>query len=151
MDEMWKPFRDTKYSISNTGLVRNDKTGRILNLHINMRGYKIITLSNNGRCKTFKVHQLVAEVYLNHVPDGHNLVVNHIDHNRLNNTVNNLEIITMRENTNKLHIKSSSKYTGVSLQKKTNRWLSYKMINGKHTYLGSFKSEMEAYLKYLDN
>ena len=151
MDEIWKPFRDTKYSISNTGLVRNDKTGRILNLYINMWGYKIATLSNNGKCKTFKVHQLVAEVYLNHIPDGHNLVINHIDHNRLNNNVNNLEIITMRENTNKLHIKSSSKYTGVSLQKKTNRWLSYKMINGKHTYLGSFKFEEEAYLKYLDN
>ena len=151
MDEIWKPFRNTKYSISNTGLVRNDKTGRILNLYINMWGYKIATLSNNGKCKTFKVHQLVAEVYLNHIPDGHNLVINHIDHNRLNNNVNNLEIITMRENTNKLHIKSSSKYTGVSLQKKTNRWLSYKMINGKHTYLGSFKSEEEAYLKYLDN
>lgn len=57
----------------------------------------------------------------------------------------------MRENTNKLHIKSSSKYTGVSLQKETNRWLSFKMINGKHTYLGSFKSEEEAHIKYLNS
>lgn len=48
MNEVWKPFRDTKYNISNTGLIMNDKTGRILNLHINMWGYKIITLSNNG-------------------------------------------------------------------------------------------------------
>ena len=103
------------------------------------------------KCKTYKTHQLVAEIYLNHTPCKHTYVVNHIDHNRLNNNISNLEIVTMRENTNKLHLKSTSKYTGVSLQKKTNRWLSYKMINNKHTYLGIFDDEELAHQCYLNN
>lgn len=150
-EEIWKPFRDTKYSASNTGLIKNNKTDRILKQYINMWGYKIVTISHNGSLKTYKIHQLVAEVYLNHIPNGHELVVNHIDYDRLNNNVNNLEIITMRENTNKLHIKSSSKYVGVSLHRATNRWLSYKMINGRHTYLGMYDTEEEAYEKYLNS
>lgn len=147
----WKPIRDTKYLISDTGVIKNNKTNRILNQYVNMNGYNIVTLSHNNVVKTFKVHQLVAEVFLNHTPCKHLLVINHIDHNRLNNNLNNLEIISMRENTNKLHLKSTSKYAGVSLQKKTNRWLAYKMINGKHTYLGIFDDEESAYQCYLNN
>lgn len=150
-EEIWKPFRDTKYNISNTGLIKNTKSNRILKQYINMWGYKISTISHNGSLKTYKIHQLVAEVYLNHIPNGHELVVNHIDYNRLNNNVNNLEIITMRENTNRLHIKSSSKYVGVSLHRATNKWVSTKMINGKQKCLGVFNTEEEAYEKYLNS
>ena len=145
----WKFYKNTKYLVSNTGLIKNSITDKILKQHINANGYYTIVISENGICKTLKPHQLVAECFLNHIPNKHTLIINHINHDRLDNNLSNLEIITMRENTNKLHIKSTSKYIGVSLQKKTNRWLSYKMINGKHTYLRTFDTEELAYLEYL--
>ena len=44
------------------------------------------------------VHQLIAMTFRNHIPDGHKLVVNHINFNRLDNRSINLEVITQREN-----------------------------------------------------
>ena len=51
------------------------------------------------------------------------LVVNHINNNKLDNRLENIEIVTSRENSNLKHIKSSSKYVGVSWCKKRNgKW-----------------------------
>ena len=77
------------------------------------------------------------------------LVVNHIDFNKLNNNVNNLEIVSNRVNTSKNHLKSTSKYTGVYYNKINKSWIADISINGKSNYLGSFKTEEEANQKYL--
>ena len=53
----------------------------------------------HGRRRNTSIHLLVAKAFLGHQPDGTNrLVVNHIDHDKNNNNVNNLEIITQRQN-----------------------------------------------------
>jgi hypothetical protein len=51
--------------------------------------YKFVRLSNNGDCKTFSVHRLVAEAFLENPNNFEE--VNHKDENSLNNCVNNLE------------------------------------------------------------
>lgn len=163
--EIWKDIPECEgiYQVSNLGRVKSLsrevlKKGKypfickekILKNVKDISGYFKVTININEKRKTIKVHQLVAICFLNHKPCGYKLVVNHKDFNRLNNNVENLEIITQRENTNKKHLKSSSKYTGVSWFKNDKKWSSHIYINGRLKYLGSFENELEA-KKYYDN
>jgi hypothetical protein len=64
-----------------------------INPKINFYGYKIVCIS-----KEYRVHQLVAMHFLNHTPNKHHLVIDHIDGNKLNNNASNLQIITNHQN-----------------------------------------------------
>lgn len=107
-------------------------------------GYLQVSLYKNGEMKNAKVHKLVCIAFLNHIPNGHKLVVNHINFDKLDNRVENLEIVTQRENSNQKHVKSSSKYVGVSWFKRDKKWQAEITINGKNKYLGRFASELNA-------
>jgi hypothetical protein len=154
---MQEEFRDVEgyeglYQVSNLGRVKGFKrcsNGKILKLGNNGKGYLQVCLCKKGiKQKSVKVHQLVAITFLNHTHCGHKLVVNHKDFNRLNNNLDNLEIVTARENSNKKHLKSSSQYTGVSWYARLNKWVSQITINGEVTYLGLFINEEEASKAY---
>ena len=142
------------YQVSNFGRImslsnNNQRKERILKPSMDGWDYLGVSLCKKGKKKRCKIHQLVVMVFLNHKPDGtHKLVVNHIDFNKLNNNLSNLEIITQRQNTNKKHLKSSSKYTGVCWNNKRKKWKSSISINGKKINLGRFNSEIEASKAY---
>jgi hypothetical protein len=138
------------YQVSNIGNVKSLKFNKqkILNACKDLDGYYKVNLVINGLSKSRLVHQLVAESFLNHKRCGYKLVVNHIDFNRTNNNVENLEIITTRENVNRKHLKSSSKYTGVSWDKNRNKWISKIKVNGKTINLGRFENELDASIAY---
>lgn len=88
--ETWKDIKgyENLYQVSDLGNVKNIKTGRILKQKID-NGYYRIGFSFNGKVKMFRVHRLVAEAFL---PNPKNYkIVNHIDRNRKNNNVSNLE------------------------------------------------------------
>ena len=101
MKEIWKPIKDFEYYfISNFGRVKSTKFGkeRILKLTKDKDGYLIVNLYKNNKSKTFKVHRLVAEVFL---PNPYNLPqVNHKDENPQNNIVTNLEWCDAKYNNN---------------------------------------------------
>ena len=111
-------------------------------------GYLQVNLCNNKNKKTKEIHKLLAISFLNHKPCGYKEVVNHKDFDKLNNKLSNLELISQRENCNKKHLKSTSKYVGVSLNTKTNKWKSQIRINNKDIYLGLFINEKEASIAY---
>ena len=94
------------------------------------------------------VSQLIAIAFLNHKPCGNKMVVDHIDTNKLNNKLYNLQVITNRENTSKDRKNGSSKYLGVSWNKSNKNWSATILINGKPKYLGSFTNEKEASQAY---
>ena len=160
MKEIWKdiPNYEGYYQVSNLGRVRKYNTKKLRSLfdekeelfkihkqRVNRHGYYIITLRKLKEIKTFSVHKLVAMAFLNHVPCGMKLVVNHKDFNKLNNKVDNLEIISNRDNSNKKHIKSSSIYTGVIVDKKRdNCFISKIKIKSKGIHLGYYKDEKQA-------
>jgi hypothetical protein len=138
------------YKVSNLGNVKTFryKNERQMKLCKDKDGYLQLGLSKDGLVKTVKVHQLVAESFLNHKRCGLKLVVNHIDFNKANNKVENLEIVTARENSNRKHIKSSSKYTGVTWDKNRGKWISQIFIENKKKFLGRFENELEASKAY---
>jgi hypothetical protein len=108
------------------------------------RKYLSVMLSKKAKFKTFKVHQLVAKSFLNHFSDGTNkLVVDHINNIKTDNRLENLQIITQRENSSK-DTKGTSKYTGVSWCKVKKKWVSRLKLNGKYLHLGYFHCEIEA-------
>lgn len=147
--EVWKKIKEFEnYEISNLGRVKSINKEIILKHRLSKNNYFIINLYKNKKRETKYIHQLVAISFLNHIPCGHKLVVNHKNFIRTDNRVENLEIITQRENSNKKHLKSVSKYTGVSKSSNTNKFESRIVINGKLKYLGIFDNEIEANKHY---
>lgn len=95
--EEWKLINGYDYSVSSLGRIRNNRTGRILKGVPNTFGYLQVFLYKNGRSKRFTVHQLVASYFL---PDQVDKEINHINEDKLDNRVKNLEYITHKENGN---------------------------------------------------
>jgi len=151
MNEIWKdvPCYEGVYKVSNLGNVKSLKYNkeRILKQGCN-KGYMNVKFFIKNTSKSKQVHQLVAMAFLGHKPCGHKIVVNHKNLNKSDNRLENLELVTHRENTNMKHIKSSSKYTGVCWNKNYNKWASNINVNGKNIFLGNFKNEYDAHLAY---
>ena len=78
------------------------------------------------------------------------LEVDHISHNTLDNRRINLRIVTKGQNqmNSKPKTGSVSKYKGVFRLKNSKKWMAQIRFNGKATYLGLFKDEVEAAKKY---
>lgn len=90
-----KGFSD--YSVTTTGVVYSSKRGTEIEVNGSVwMGYRKVTLSNGTKAKTIAVHRLVAETFLTK-PRGCN-VVNHIDGDKSNNKLSNLEWTNHRGN-----------------------------------------------------
>ena len=104
MKEVWKDIQgyEGKYQVSNLGNVKSvnyhrTKKERILTPH-KISGYLIVKLYKNGIQKNFLIHRLVSQAF---IENPENLPeVNHIDENKLNNRVDNLEFCDRKYNNN---------------------------------------------------
>jgi hypothetical protein len=137
------------YQVSNLGNVKSlnfyrRKKETILKKCLDTDGYYRVGLYSNKKYYNRQVHQLVAISFLNHNPNGSKLVVNHKNFIRIDNRLENLEIITQRENVNQKHLPSTSKYTGVCWNKNSKKWHSQIIINKKRVHLGFFINEIDA-------
>ena len=95
-----------KYEISNDGIVWSHYRNRALKGKLDKDGYHTVTLRQNGKNKSERVHRLVALHYCEK-PEGCN-IVNHLDMNVLNNHYTNLEWTTIKGNTQHAYDNSSS-------------------------------------------
>ena len=97
---MWKKFiyegQETDYSVSTEGEVRKDTTNYILS-QSSQQDYKFVGLIINGKQKRMRVHRMVPLAFIDN-PDN-KPYVNHINGNRSDNNVENLEWVTPSENT----------------------------------------------------
>lgn len=89
-----KQWRDTKYFVSENAEIVNKETNRILKQVDNRRGYLKIKLTHKGIQNSYFVHRIVAETYLG----ANALDINHIDGNRYNNRLSNLEYVNDSQN-----------------------------------------------------
>ena len=110
--EIWKEIKGYEgyYEVSNLGRFRSmDRIisfsngrkvfykGKIINGSIEKDGYICVKLSKNGNNETKKLHRLIAQTFMP-VDNSDNLEVNHIDFNRINNRINNLEWVSHIDN-----------------------------------------------------
>lgn len=160
--EEWRdiPNYENYYQVSSFGRVKSlsrevfngkgvfIKKDKILIANKDTKGYLNTILLKNKRRKNYGFHQLVAMAFLGHIPNGHTLVVDHKNEIKDDNRVINLRIVTNRYNCSRVKRQTSSKYTGVTFAKHTNRWRSVIKINGKGVHLGYFENEYDAHLAY---
>ena len=102
MNEIWKPIKDYEnYYVSTLGRVKSTKQWngsceRILKQGISNKGYSVVALCKNGKPKSFNVHRLVANAF---IPNPNNFdQINHINENKTDNRVENLEWCTSSYN-----------------------------------------------------
>lgn len=114
MEEIWKDIKDYEdiYQVSNLGNVKSKTRvvnrkyqgqiipqivyGQEMSFVIHKKGYLRVWLAKNGKRKSYMVHRLVAEAFIPNVDNKPE--VNHIDGNKQNNSVDNLEWVTGSEN-----------------------------------------------------
>lgn len=114
-DEMWKPIMGYEecYEISNKGNVRSlSRTKKgvrygkpfeyqakeiQLKQHADNKGYLRVKLYKDGNCETCKVHRLVAQTFLGDITDKE---IDHINTIKTDNRVENLKIVSSKENSN---------------------------------------------------
>lgn len=86
------------YKVSTEGNIKSIRRNKILSPNTNKDGYKRVSLYKNKASKHYSVHRLVAQAF---IPNPDNLPqVNHIDEDKSNNCVSNLEWITPKDNCN---------------------------------------------------
>lgn len=97
--EIWKDIEgyNGKYQVSNLGRVMH-KTKGIMKTSSNSKGYHVIGLAKNGVKRHFFVHRLVAQTFIPN--QNKHPQVNHIDEDKTNNRVDNLEWCTAKHNCN---------------------------------------------------
>ena len=92
MDEKWVSVKDfDNYEVSNTGRVKNKKTGRVLKTTKDNKGYDTVKLSVHGVQKTRRVNKLVADAFLETNPSRSK--IRYRDGNKDNNNADNLELV----------------------------------------------------------
>lgn len=157
--EEWEAIKgyDGRYFVSNFGRVKsckefNNKRKNTSNVRntiftssLDKRGYPRIALLNKKLSTSIRIHILVWDHFGDKPRNGRIIQVDHIDDNKLNNAIWNLQILTNRENSIKRHL--NSRYlTGAFHSGK--KWRSAIKVKGKYMYLGIFETEKEAHKAY---
>lgn len=121
MCEIWKPVKgyENLYEASNYGnvrsLPRHTTSGRVLKQYTNRKnGYRYVALCKNNKKVSKRVHILVVEAFTDFVSKGFNpnAVIDHIDGNKTNNRLDNLEVVTQKENDNRARARKQQRYNG---------------------------------------
>lgn len=109
---MIQRFRNTKYIATSDGKVFNEKTGKYLRPQSNGRYYKVTLSLGNSKQQQFLLHRIIAECFVPNLMKKKE--VNHINGDKYDNRIENLEWVTPSEN--QIHaVKNNLKKHGTDL------------------------------------
>jgi len=114
---------------------------------INNNGYRLFSSSIDFKVKRIYAHRLCWYMNYGELPTG-NLVIDHIDRDRDNNSIDNLRVCTKGQNSRNRKGCGTSKYLGVHATGE--KWIAQTMIDNKKYHLGTFSSEEKAHKAYQD-
>lgn len=132
------------YEINGLGDVKNIKSGLIYKYCLSC-GYLLTRVRINRKQRTIKQHQIIMRYHNEEYRlfQGFKYVIDHIDSNKLNNNIDNLRVISNRENCSKE--KTIKKGLPVGVYKyKNGKYVSYITINKKQKNLGYYTTPLEA-------
>lgn len=156
-NELWKDIPDYKglYQVSSLGRVKSlskkierlekgsywSKERILKQIKPPTMSYYKVNLYKKGVVKRFETHVLVAIAFLNHIPCGHTIVIDHKDNNKINNKENNLQLITQNKNA----LKGSKEYceTGIYHSKNKNGYVVDLFVSGIQ-FTGVFSHKKDA-------
>lgn len=163
-NEIWKPVKgfEKYYEVSSLGRVRNSR--KVMKTYFNNRGYECIDFNVNKIRTKHLVHRLVMLAFVDNIDNLPE--VNHIDENKANNTLSNLEwcsrstnkqhsiktgtynkIYTTKNSLGKKHLPNTkSKYYNVGWDKYRQKWTATIRHEGKNLERKRFDTEKEAAL-----
>ncbi len=159
--EVWKPIPEWEgwYEASSLGRIRSvdrfvnynrkgffaEKKGKLLVQSLNSRGYNIIGITKNGKFKTYAVHKLIMNTF----SGKSGLTIDHINGDKLDNRLINLEHVDLRENISRYIESTGVNKNDIGVKKSSkNRFISRIWHNNKRFYLGIFKNKEEAGVAY---
>jgi len=113
MEIVWKDVvgYEQYFKVSNDGKIYSKRTNKLLVLGLSKKGYPVLSTrigGRKGKALCLKVHRLVAEAFIENTDNKR--FINHIDGNKENNVVTNLEWCTPKENSE--HAYSTGLATG---------------------------------------
>jgi len=119
------------------------KIKKVKNTANTKAGYCIVKAGG----KRYYYHRLVWQLYYNKmIPE--NYEIDHIDGNKLNNKIENLRIVSSRENKQNQVVHRNGHLYGCYFSKKTGKWVALIRINGKRINLGAYSTELHAHNIY---
>jgi hypothetical protein len=155
--EIWKDIPDYEgyYQVSNLGRIKSfsnksKSRDRVLKYSYTNDGYRKVDLYKETKRKTYNIHQLVAIAFLNHVPNGTNLVIDHINHNKEDNRVYNLRVVSNQYNLSRSGNKKSGRKPSVDhtdykgVYKFNGKWKSRVKRGKNYISIGVFDTKEEA-------
>lgn len=143
-EEVWKdiPGYEGYYQVSDLGRVKSYRNKEKILKGSFFKTYRYICLCVDNNKKTNTIHVLIAIAFLNHKPDGHKIVVDHINNIKTDNRVQNLQLISHRENDSK---DSTNKTGELGLYvSKNGKFGARAFLNKKAYNLGVFNTKQDA-------
>ena len=123
-----------QFEIDELGNIKNRNTGTTYKQSVGKRGYYVVTLpmGKRGKVKSIRVHKAIAETF---IPNPNNFTtVNHLDENKLNNQLDNLEWTTSKMNTQYSLSRKYNKNAFSNNRKLTREDVEYIKKDKEHTY-----------------
>lgn len=159
MKEIWKPVLGyPNYQVSNLGRVKSvhrrwfgtNTTEIILTpIFIGSPKYPHVRLYENKKHMTIRVSRLVYSTFVGPIPDK--MVIDHKDHNVLNNNTENLRLATYSQNSCNQKLKNGKTTRGIWFARRpgrADRWRAQITHQGKNYKLGSYVTQEEAQEAY---
>ena len=149
-DEIFKdiPNYEGLYQVSNFGRVKSLRFNKekILKTTKNNKGYCCVLITKEKLVKNFKVHKLVAVTFLD-FSNTENKVIDHLNEIKTDNRVENLQIVSQRENVKSFH-RNKKGFVGTDWHEQTKKWRSRIWIVNKIVHLGLFEKKEDALIFY---